>query len=151
MLKIKQIREYKGITQDEISKGTGIPKRTYINYEQLKRDIPFTKLKKIADFLNVSISEIIGEDRTKEELKETTTIQSIEDLLVEKVTVKVLSKFSTYFEKTELLEFLVLKLILEPDDKILEPKKEKLFTEYNDKIKDIKQQFISFLDFINKS
>lgn len=113
MLKIKQIREYKGITQDEISKGTGIPKRTYINYEQLKRDIPFTKLKKIADFLNVSISEIIGEDRTKEELNETTIIQNIEDLLVEKVTAKLLSKFNTYFEKTELIEAMIGKYILE--------------------------------------
>lgn len=61
MLKIKEIREQKKITQDEIAKGTGIPKRTYITYEQGTSDIPYTKLQKIALFLNTSISEIVGE------------------------------------------------------------------------------------------
>ncbi len=64
MLKIRELREKKNITQDEISSETSIPKRTYLNYESGKSDIPFSKLQKIATFLNVSISEIIGEEES---------------------------------------------------------------------------------------
>ncbi len=65
MLKIKEIRKNKGITQDEIVAGTGIPKRSFINYEKGETDIPLLKLQDIASFLGVSISDIIGETDSK--------------------------------------------------------------------------------------
>lgn len=59
MLKIKELRELKGFTQEEVADFIDVSKRTYINYEQFKTDIPFTKLQNIATFLNMNIVEII--------------------------------------------------------------------------------------------
>ena len=41
MLKIKEIRESKNITQDELVSLTGIPKRSFVNYENGITDISF--------------------------------------------------------------------------------------------------------------
>lgn len=64
MLKIKEIREQKNITQDEMVSLTGIPKRSYVNYENGQTDIPLSKLQNIATSLNVSISELVGETKS---------------------------------------------------------------------------------------
>lgn len=64
MLKIKEIREQKNITQDEMVSLTGIPKRSYVNYENGQTDIPLSKLQNIAISLNVSISELVGETKS---------------------------------------------------------------------------------------
>lgn len=61
MLKIKEIRNKKGLKQDEICELTGIKKRSYVAYEQGKTDIPFKKLQKIANSLGVRISDFIEE------------------------------------------------------------------------------------------
>lgn len=65
MLKIKEIRESKNITQDELVSLTGIPKRSFVNYENGVTDIPFSKLQNIATALNVSISELAGETKSE--------------------------------------------------------------------------------------
>ena len=65
MLKIKEIRESKNITQDELVSLTGIPKRSFVNYENGVTDIPFSKLQNIATVLNVSISELAGETKSE--------------------------------------------------------------------------------------
>lgn len=62
MLKIKELRERKNLTQQEISEQSGINKRTFINYEQGNTDIPINKLQKIASVLKVNILELIGEE-----------------------------------------------------------------------------------------
>ena len=62
MLKIKEIREQKNITQDEMVIKTGIPKRSYVDYENEKQDISLDRLRKIATSLNVTISQILGEE-----------------------------------------------------------------------------------------
>lgn len=63
MLKIKEIREQKNLTQDEVVHLTGIPKRSYVNYENETTDIPLKKLQDIANGLNVSVGELIGESK----------------------------------------------------------------------------------------
>ena len=65
MLKIKEIRESKNITQDELVSLTGIPKRSFVNYENGITDIPFSKLQNIATVLNVSIYELAGETKSE--------------------------------------------------------------------------------------
>ena len=65
MLRIKQIRDDKKLTQDELSELSGIKKRSLVDYENGKTDIPLSKLQNIAIALGVTISELIGEtDRT---------------------------------------------------------------------------------------
>jgi len=45
---IKEVRESKKLTQDEIVELSGIKKRTYVDYENGKSDIPLSKLKNLA-------------------------------------------------------------------------------------------------------
>lgn len=62
MLKIKEVREQKGISQDSVVATTGIPKRSYVNYENGQTDVPISKLQNIASALGVSVSVLIGEN-----------------------------------------------------------------------------------------
>tara|TARA_R110002126_G_scaffold78629_1_gene195618 strand:- start:7531 stop:8175 length:645 start_codon:yes stop_codon:yes gene_type:complete len=64
MLKIKEIRTKKNLTQNEIVGRLDVSKRTYVAYENGESDIPFSKLQNIATILEVSISELIDEKRT---------------------------------------------------------------------------------------
>lgn len=68
MLRIKEIRESKNITQDEMLSLTGIPKRSFVNYENGFTDIPFSKLQNIAKVLDVSIAELVGETKSEEKV-----------------------------------------------------------------------------------
>lgn len=63
MLKIKEIREAKRMSQDEVVRLTGIPKRSYVNYENGKTDIPVSKLQNIASVLNVKVQDFIEEQK----------------------------------------------------------------------------------------
>lgn len=68
MLNIKKIRERQNITQDEMVAQTGIPKRSYVDYENEKSDIQLSKLRKIATILKVTVSELIGETNSEEKV-----------------------------------------------------------------------------------
>lgn len=59
MLKIKEIRTSKKITQEAISEAIGISKRSFIDYESGKTDIPIGKLQNIATFMNVSVNDLL--------------------------------------------------------------------------------------------
>ncbi|MUP44857.1 XRE family transcriptional regulator [Gramella sp. BOM4] len=61
MLKIKEVREEKGISQDKMVNLTGIPKRSYVNYENGQTDIPVSKLQNIAIALGVTVSRLLDE------------------------------------------------------------------------------------------
>ena len=64
MLYIKQIRKDKNLTQDEMVVKTGIPKRSYVDYENEKIDIQLGNLRKIASALDVTIGELVGETKS---------------------------------------------------------------------------------------
>lgn len=68
MLKIKEIRERKKLTQDEMVEKTGINKRSYFNYESGTTDVPISKLQNIASVLEVTVSELINEPYITETL-----------------------------------------------------------------------------------
>jgi transcriptional regulator with XRE-family HTH domain len=59
---IKELRESKKVTQDEIVKLSGIKKRTYVDYENGKADIPLSKLQNIATALDVTIFELFDQN-----------------------------------------------------------------------------------------
>jgi len=65
MLKIKEIRESKNLTQDDIVSLTGIKKRTYVDYENEKSEITVVKLQLIASALEVNISDLISGAESK--------------------------------------------------------------------------------------
>lgn len=64
MLRIKELRIEKNITQDQMVERTGIKKRSYVDYENEKSDVKLSHLQKIASVLDVSIQELLEKDET---------------------------------------------------------------------------------------
>jgi Predicted transcriptional regulators len=83
MLKIKEIREQKNLTQDELVILTGIPKRSYVNYENGQTDIPLSKLQNIANSLRVSISDLIEETKSEENNNKKNVVKDVVRNVVE--------------------------------------------------------------------
>ena len=80
MLKIKEIRESLKMTQDQIVSLSGIKKRSYVDYENGKSDIPLSKLQKIAKCFGVSIGDLLGENKSFSGFTTNLTTDSILDL-----------------------------------------------------------------------
>lgn len=58
--RLRDLREDKDLTQSELVEILGMHKTTYTNYEQGKRDIPFSLAIRLAQFYNVSLDYIAG-------------------------------------------------------------------------------------------
>ncbi len=58
--RLRDLREDKDLTQDELVKILKMHKTTYTNYEQGKREPPFELIVKLAKLYNVSIDYIAG-------------------------------------------------------------------------------------------
>ena len=58
--RLRDLREDKDLTQTELVQILGMHKTTYTNYEQGKRDIPFSLAIRLAKFYNVSLDYIAG-------------------------------------------------------------------------------------------
>ena len=58
--KIKQRREALGLTQDELAKKVGYASRSSINKIELSRDLPLSKVSKMAAALETSPSYLMG-------------------------------------------------------------------------------------------
>ncbi len=62
---LKSIRKERGLTVKEVVDGTGIPMRTYQNYEYMEREIGAGALQKLADFYGVSTDYLLGRPDAK--------------------------------------------------------------------------------------
>ena len=58
--RLRDLREDHDLTQDELVKILQMHKTTYVNYEQGKREIPFSLVIRLAKLYNVSIDYIAG-------------------------------------------------------------------------------------------
>ena len=58
--RIKELRKQKGFTQDDLSYHSNIPRSTIGNIETAKNDLTFTKLNKIAQAFELSLSEFLN-------------------------------------------------------------------------------------------
>lgn len=58
--RLRDLREDKDLTQEELVQLLGMHKTTYTNYEQGKREIPFALAIRLAEFYNVSLDYIAG-------------------------------------------------------------------------------------------
>lgn len=58
--RLRDLREDKDLTQNELVEILGMHKTTYTNYEQGKREIPFSLAIRLAEFYNVSLDYIAG-------------------------------------------------------------------------------------------
>lgn len=59
-LKLKQVRESTGKTQEQVAQELGIPVGTYRNWEQTARGLNTKKLIMLADYFGVSTDTILG-------------------------------------------------------------------------------------------
>lgn len=58
--RLRDLREDRDLTQEQLVKILHMHKTTYTNYEQGKREIPFALVIRLAKFYNVSIDYIAG-------------------------------------------------------------------------------------------
>ena len=65
MLRIKQLRQERGLKQEELAKEFGIAQQTISNYEKGIREPDITTLKKMADFFDVSLDFLLGKTDIK--------------------------------------------------------------------------------------
>ena len=57
---LRKIMENRHITKKQLAKGAGISASTLSNWEKLECEPTLTHLKKLADFLDVSIDALVG-------------------------------------------------------------------------------------------
>lgn len=60
MFRLKELREAKRATQQQIANDLGLSRQTYSNYEGGRREPDMETLKHIADYFNVSVDYLIG-------------------------------------------------------------------------------------------
>lgn len=66
-MQLKEIRNSKGMTQEEVALALGIPKKTYQNYEREVREADSEILCKLADIYHVTVDELIGRESPEAE------------------------------------------------------------------------------------
>ncbi len=67
VMRIKEIREKKGILQKDLAARLGIANNTFSQYENGKREPDVETLKRIAEALGVSLDELVGVEGQKKE------------------------------------------------------------------------------------
>ena len=75
-MRLKEIRESKGLKQNEVALGLNLSPSLYNRYENGTREVPNALLPVIADFFNVTIDEIMGRDSTEEKQDTPRTIEA---------------------------------------------------------------------------
>ena len=66
--RLKDLREDKDLTQNQIAKTLNISQQAYSNYENEKRELPYNLMIKIALFYNVSLDYIFKLSNNKKRL-----------------------------------------------------------------------------------
>lgn len=110
--KIKAIRKKNKLTQDELARKVGISKNGLWNYENDKREISIELVQKIAETLNVPLSDLIEEEnpirKTQKEIEKLKSI--IFDLTVKRT------------EQTNIYDSLLNELIDSPENEEIKDK-----------------------------
>lgn len=62
MERLKQLRNSRSLTQQDIARLLGVERSTYVKYERGQSDPPTATLVRLADYFGVSVDYIIGRD-----------------------------------------------------------------------------------------
>lgn len=57
---LKEYRRMRHLTQEDVAKVLGIPKKTYQNYEREVREADYDVLCRLADYYKISLDELVG-------------------------------------------------------------------------------------------
>lgn len=74
--KLKEIREYEGLTQKEVAKRLHVTRATYAGWECGKDIIPLRKLNDFANLFHVSLDYLVGSDSEETYIPSSFTIDS---------------------------------------------------------------------------
>lgn len=77
--KLKEIREYEGLTQNEVAKRLNVKRATYAGWECGKDIIPLRKLNDFANLFHVSLDYLVG---NAPDIKIISTTQDIDQQIV---------------------------------------------------------------------
>ena len=69
MKNLIQLREEKGLRQEDIAKIIGVSRQAYCTYENDKRQAGYETLIKLADYFNVSVDYLLGKPQWTDEEK----------------------------------------------------------------------------------
>ena len=64
---LKSIRETKNITQEDVAKHIGVSQQFVSRLENNTKALPLAMAVEIADYLDVSLDELVGRERKKEQ------------------------------------------------------------------------------------
>ena len=64
--RIRDLREDRDLTQEDLAKFLNCTQACYSNYENGKRDIPVEVMSALADFYHVSVDYLMGRTNTKD-------------------------------------------------------------------------------------
>lgn len=78
--KLKDIRKERNLTVKEVVTGTGIPMRTYQNYEYCEREIGADALRKLADFYGVTTDYLLGRPDAEPPADPFDNLQTVEEM-----------------------------------------------------------------------
>ena len=80
MLNLKEARESKGYTQDQVADFLGVSRPTYTRYEQGTRECSHETLLKLADFFNVTTDYLLGREEKSSTIAAHRTDNPTDDL-----------------------------------------------------------------------
>ncbi|MDF8373622.1 helix-turn-helix domain-containing protein [Weissella paramesenteroides] len=63
-MRLKELREAKGLSQRQLANELGMVHQTYSNYERGEREPRIDVLIKLADYFDVSVDYLIGHEKT---------------------------------------------------------------------------------------
>lgn len=84
--RLKELREFEGVTQEEIASYLKISRSTYAGYESGKDMIPLEKLNMVANYFQTSLDYLVGESPSRDKILE---VQSINKQNVSKTIKKI--------------------------------------------------------------
>ena len=64
-MRLKELRESKGLTQKEVAEIIGYSEISYARYEKGEREPDISTLCKLAEYFNVTVDYLIGRDNLK--------------------------------------------------------------------------------------
>ncbi len=79
-LRLRELRQSKQLTQEELSKILKIPRSTYANYENGSREPDNNTISLISDYFNVSVDYLFGKTDIKKYTEDILAFNSTEGL-----------------------------------------------------------------------
>ncbi|MBR4694027.1 MAG: helix-turn-helix transcriptional regulator [Bacilli bacterium] len=118
--RLKKLREKQNLTQEQVGKKIGVSASTIGMYEQNRRQCDNDTLKALANFYNVTVDYLLGNDNTTKSINNIVTDKQLAEklsVIVENENAKVLFDKIGELNDSELKQFLDIVTIIKKDDK----------------------------------